>query len=484
MTPHSTADAHPDLDTLAAALPGRLVRSATTPSTPVVDCTHDSRQVEPGWLFACLRGAAADGHDFAADAVAAGAVGLVVDHELDLDVPQLVVDDVRAALGPIAAAVHGQPSAELDVFGVTGTAGKTTVTQLLAAIFEAAGRTGAVSGTLSGARTTPEAPDLQRFLAESKRTGANAIAMEVSSHALSLHRVDGTRFRVVGFTNLGHDHLDFHRTVEEYLDAKAELFSAAFAPVAVLNLDDPAGAEIADRVRRAGDLELVGYRLADAVDLRVDGAVTRFRWRDREVVLRLAGRHNVANALCAATMAEAAGLDPDSIADGLCRAEAPRGRFEFVNIGQDFHVVVDYAHKPEAVAAVLDAARQVAAEHRVIVVLGAGGDRDQQKRAPMGAAAAAGADLVVITSDNPRSEDPDAIAEAVLAGIPADAAAPTVELDRRRAIAHALGQAVAGDVVVIAGKGHETYQETAGVREPFDDRQVAIEQLLEKGAIA
>ncbi len=482
MTPHSTADAHPDLETLAAALPGRLVRSATPPSAPVVDCTHDSRQVEPGWLFACLRGAAADGHDFAADAVAAGAVGLVVDHELDLDVPQLVVDDVRVALGPIAAAVHGDPSRRLDVFGVTGTAGKTTVTQLLATIFEADGRTAGVSGTLSGARTTPEAPDLQRFLARSAATGAGAIAMEVSSHALSLHRVDGTRFRVVGFTNLGHDHLDFHHTLADYLDAKAQLFTAGFAPVAVLNLDDPAGQEIAERVAAAGDLELVGYRLADATDLAVDGAITRFRWRDREVVLRLAGRHNVANALCAATMAEAAGIDLDTIADGLCRAEPPRGRFEFVNVGQDFHVVVDYAHKPEAVTAVLDAARQVAGEQRVLVVLGAGGDRDQQKRAPMGAAAAAGADVVVITSDNPRSEDPAAIADAVVAGVGADAPRPTVELDRRRAIALALGEARPGDVVVIAGKGHETYQETAGVREPFDDREVAIEQLLAGGA--
>ncbi len=444
--------------------------------------THDSRSISPGGLFACVTGATFDGHDFGSEAISAGASALLVERELDVDAPQIVVPDVRAALGPAACAVLGDPSRDLSVIGVTGTSGKTSVTLMLETVLGHCAMGTEVIGTLSGARTTPEAPELQAAFADAKAKGRRAVAIEVSSHALSMHRVDGTRFAATVFTNLGHDHLDFHGNLEDYFEAKALLFTEDFTSLAIINADDSSGARIIDRLGDSA-ITVVPYGLNDVADLSVDGAVTRFVWRGHEVVLRLAGSHNVLNALAVANVAEQLGHDPADIADGLCRLEAPRGRFEFVNVGQPFHVAVDYAHKPDALVAVLDAARQVAGEHRVLVVVGCGGDRDREKRPMMGAAAAAGADLAFITSDNPRSEAPEAIIAEIVAGIPEADLASTVivEVDRRDAIHAALNAADAGDVVLIAGKGHEVVQVIGDETIPFDDREVAVEALVSSG---
>ncbi|MFT7600298.1 MAG: UDP-N-acetylmuramoyl-L-alanyl-D-glutamate--2,6-diaminopimelate ligase [Acidimicrobiales bacterium] len=442
--------------------------------------THDSRSVGADTLFCCIRGGNFDGHAFAAAAVDAGAVALLVDHELAQsevgNVTQLVVPDVRKALGPASVEIYDHPSEKLDVVGVTGTNGKTTIVHLLETLLSRDGSSVKIFGTLTGARTTPEAPELQAQLADAARRGVDAVAMEVSSHALDMRRIDGTRFRIAIFTNLGHDHLDHHGTIESYYQAKARLFSPTLADLAIINVDDPAG----QRLARETDLdEVITYGLSDAKDLSIDGPISRFTWRGLPVTLQLAGGYNVSNALAAALAAEALGREPEDIADALCAVSPPRGRFEFVNIGQPFHVAVDYAHTPDALVAALTAARQVAGDAKVSVVFGCGGDRDRQKRPEMGRAAVAGADRVYVTSDNPRSEDPTEIVNAILDGIPGGAAhiATTVELERDVAIAKAIGEARPGDVVLIAGKGHETEQIIGGTVSPFDDRAVALRAL-------
>jgi len=442
--------------------------------TIVTGIAHDSRRVSAGDVFCCVPGHSVDGHDFAAAAVEAGAVALLVERELALDVPQLVVDDVRAAVGPMAAAVWDHPARRLTMVGVTGTNGKTTTTHVLQSIFQAAGRTAGVIGTLSGAHTTPEAPDLQAQLAGYVRSGHRAVAMEVSSHALTLHRVDGIVFDVAVFTNLGRDHLDFHGTVERYFAAKARLFSPDLARAGVANVDDTYGRLLMD----AAEIPVTPYSLSEAQDLVTGPALSTFVWRGHAVTLALGGRFNVANALAAAASARLAGISDDAIVAGLAAVPPVPGRFEPVTAGQPFAVLVDYAHTPDALAEVLRAARAAAGDARVVVVFGCGGDRDHQKRPAMGAVASELADLAVVTSDNPRSEEPAAIIAAVTAGIPSNPRAQVVlEPDRRAAIAFALHHAGPGDVVLIAGKGHETYQEIGGARLPFDDRAVARELL-------
>jgi UDP-N-acetylmuramoyl-L-alanyl-D-glutamate--2,6-diaminopimelate ligase len=443
----------------------------------VLDVTHDSRSVSTGWLFCCVPGAGFDGHDFAEAALESGAVALLVERRLEgtatlRAAPQIVVDSVRAAMGPCAAIVHDHPSRDLTVIGVTGTNGKTSVVHLLDIVLTRLGNRVETIGTLSGARTTPEGPDLQRQLANARNDKVDVVAMEVSSHALDMHRVDGTRFAAVIFTNLGHDHLDYHGTVEAYFAAKARLFVPAFTELSVLNLDDPRGREL----ELATSTEVIGYRLSDVTDLIVDGPSSRFTWNGLPVELRLAGEHNVSNALAVAAVAKHLGHDTTDIADALCAVDAPRGRFEFVNVGQSFHVVVDYAHKPEALKAVLGAARSVAGDHRVLLVVGCGGDRDREKRPMMAAIAEASADVVVLTSDNPRSEDPSAIIADMVEGL-RDAAGVHIELDRADAISHAIDLASDGDVVLIAGKGHEDYQVIGDEVIDFDDRLVAAQKL-------
>jgi UDP-N-acetylmuramoyl-L-alanyl-D-glutamate--2,6-diaminopimelate ligase len=461
-----------------AGPPLRLVAPGNQPSNVEIRrVAIDSRDVIEGTLFCCVRGTARDGHDFATAAVEAGAVALLVDHPLAVDAPQLVTDDVRAAVGPVAAAFHGHPSDDLAVVGVTGTNGKTTVTHMVEAILREHGWSTLVIGTLmerpaDQPPTTPDAPALQAMLATARDTGAAAVAMEVSSHALEQGRVRGTAFRAAVFTNLGRDHLDFHGTLDRYFAAKAELFTPAYAALGVVNLDDEHGREL----MAAAPIPMVGYSIADIADLVTDVRGSSFTWRGESIRVALAGRFNVSNALAAATCAAELGVPVDVIARGLATIESLRGRFELVDAGQPFTVAVDYAHTPAALAEVLAAARDIAAGGQVIVVFGAGGDKDRGKRPEMGQMAGLGADRVVLTSDNPRSEDPLTIIEDVQTGLP-DGIDAIVEPDRRRAIDAALRAAKPGDVVVVAGKGHETYQEIGDERLPFDDAAVVRELL-------
>lgn len=436
--------------------------------TEVTTVVHDTRQVRPGALFCCVPGAHVDGHDLAADAVARGASALLVERPVAAGVPELLVPSVRDALGPVAAAFWDHPSLAMHVVGVTGTSGKTTTTHLLAAIFEAAGWSTEVIGTLSGARTTPEAPELQERLAGARDGGRSAVSMEVSSHALALGRVRATHFEVAVFTNLSHDHLDFHRDLEDYFEAKAQLFTPAYADAAVVNVDDPRGRELLARAL----VPTEGYGLVDASDLEVGSTSCRFRWRGEQVQVPLGGRFNVSNALAAATAAARLGLTPAVIAAGLAAAPPVPGRFEPVEEGQPFAVLVDYSHKPGALAGALEAAREAAVGGRVILVFGAGGDRDASKRPEMGEVAARLADRVLLTSDNPRGEDPLAIIDAIRSGM-TSAVDCTVEPDRATAIALAVGEAGPGDVVLIAGKGHEAVQVIGDRTVPFDDREAA-----------
>ncbi len=466
--------------------------------TEVADITLQSESAGPGTLFCCVPGQRFDGHDFAPAAVAAGATALLCQRRLALPVAQVVVPEVRAAMGPVAAALYGHPARDLTVVGVTGTNGKTTTTSLLEAIFQAAGLPAATIGTLSGARTTPEAPVLQATLARFRSEGRAAVAMEVSSHALVQHRVDGISFAAAIFTNLTQDHLDYHATMEDYFEAKARLFEPGRAAVAVINADDPWGKRLLDRVRQVrggseagpGRPAAVPFSLADLDQLVIRPEGSRFLWQGSEVRLRLSGRFNVCNALAAATAAAALGIEGDAIVAGLEQVDTVRGRFEPIRGGQPFLVLVDYAHTPDGLEQALMAARELAdAGHgRVLVVFGAGGDRDQAKRPLMGAVAAQLADLAVLTSDNPRSEDPQRIIDQVAAGARTAQRGHgahgkgqlEVEPDREAAIRGAIQAAAANDVVVIAGKGHEIVQEVAGRTIAFDDAEVARQALANR----
>ena len=403
-------------------------------------------------------------------------------------------------MGPVAAAAFGAPSTKLAVLGVTGTNGKTTTTYVLEAIARAAGLRPGVIGTIGariagqpvpGERTTPEATELQALLARMVDAGVGLAAIEVSSHALVMHRVDGTRFAAACFTNLSHDPLDFPANLEEYFEAKALLFDPVRTDAAATNLDDPHGAEIARRAEAAG-LTVVGFGLdSPAAVVRAEGldagpGGNRFRpvtpYGSADVNSPLVGRFNASNALAAAATALAAGFDVDPVAAGLSAPVIVPGRMERIEAGQPFPVLVDYAHTPDGLEQVLRAARPLVAsgEGRLVVVFGCGGDRDRAKRPAMGKAAAALADVIVITSDNPRSEDPMAIIEEVVAGVPSGVH-PTIEPDRRRAVTLALTDRRPGDVVVVAGKGHESGQTAGGVTVPFDDRVVAREELARLG---
>ena len=453
----------------------------------VTSLAYDGRSVQPGALFFCVRGFTRDGHDFAPEAIANGAVALVVDHPLGLGVPEVQVDDVRAAMAPVAARFHGDPSARLDVVGITGTSGKTTTSFLVRELLEGAGRRTALLGTVKSvvagregtlARTTPEAVDLQAAFAEMADGGDAACAMEVSSHALELHRADAIHWAVAVFTNLSQDHLDFHPTMEEYFLAKRRLFEAG-PRVGIVNVDDAWGARLAAEMD-VTTVSVEGEADVRAVDVRPGLEGTDFSVVDRagtRLDLRspLRGRFNVANALAAVVVARALGVDDAAIAAALRTAAPVPGRLEPVEEGQGFAVLVDYAHKPGALESVLDAARDLT-RGRVIVVFGAGGDRDRGKRPIMGEVAGRLADDVVITSDNPRSEDPDAIVAEIVAGV--GRRDVRVEPDRRAAIELAVSLARDGDVLLVAGKGHEQGQELAGGRKiPFDDVAVAREAL-------
>ena len=454
---------------LGAGLPREALLRGEGAATVARGITNDSRRVADGSIFVCVRGATSDGHSFAGAAVAAGATALVVEHELAIDVPQVVVPDSRRALGLLSASYHGNPSRRLAVIGVTGTNGKTTTTTMLASVLGAGGMSTGVIGTLTGRFTTPEAPDLQEQLAAFVAEGRTAVAMEVSSHALQLHRVAGTHFRVGVFTNLGRDHLDLHGTIEQYFAAKAMLFEPSMTETGVANLDDPHGRLLVD----ASPIPMVGFSLDDVTDLVVSPTSHEYTWRGRRVHVPIGGRFNAANSIAAATVGEVLGIPLDDIVRGLAAVPPVPGRFESVRAGQPFDVIVDYAHTPDGLREALVACRSAVAGGRVLVVFGCGGDRDREKRPEMGAVAAELADLVVVTSDNPRSEDPTAIVDAILAGVPGDYRSRVMaDPDRTRAIAAALEAARPGDVVLVAGKGHETTQTIGSTVIEFDDRAV------------
>jgi len=444
----------------------------------------------PGDLFCCVSGQRSDGHAFAADAVDRGAVGLLCEHLIpelsDQPVVQTLIapGTMRAVMARLAAAFYGYPARDLMMIGVTGTNGKTTVTQILGDLLEATGRPTNVMGTLSGARTTPEATEVQRGLAQVRDRQRSdgrrhAVAMEVSSHALVQSRVEGIHFDVAVFTNLSHDHLDYHGTMEAYFKAKSTLFTADHALRGVINADDPWG----QRLLRQARIPMVAVHRHDASEIVLEPGRTRFTWRGQRVSVPLTGAINVDNALLAAEAALTLGLEPPEVAGALSQVSPVPGRFQVVSVPPPvvpdepvtppFTVIVDYAHTPAGLEVVLREARGLtAAEGRVLVVFGCGGNRDRAKRPKMGRAASFLSDLAVLTSDNPRDEDPLSIIEEVRAGIETGGsrrAALIVEPDRRLAIRRALEEAQAGDVVVIAGKGHETYQEIGGRRAPFDD---------------
>jgi len=457
---------------LATLLDDLEVAEVLGGDVPVTDVTQDSRAVVPGALYCCIVGRHVDGHDLAADVVSSGAGSLLVERVLDVPVTQVRVPSTRSAVAPVAAAFWGHPSSHLTVVGVTGTNGKTTTTHLIASILREDGRRTGVLGTLAGERTTPEAPILQRRLAGFLAEGCTAVAMEASSIALDQHRVDAVEFAAAVWTNLTHDHLDYHEDMEAYYRAKAALFAPDRCRLAVVNADDPWGARLITEL----DVPVVVYQASDAEALQLGPRASHFRWRGTEVEVPLGGRHNVDNALAAATVTAALGAAPEAIVAGLRDAPPVPGRWEHVDAGQPFSVVVDYAHTPDGLSRVLGAARDVVGDHRVLVVFGCGGDRDRSKRPQMAAAATARADVAVLTSDNPRHEDPLAIIDDVAAGA-APGADLRVEPDREAAIALALDEARPGDLVVVAGKGHETGQAVGDRVIPFDDREV-VRRLL------
>ena len=493
---------------LAAAVPDRIaaIGPGEQASVEISGLTYDSRAVRPGELFLCVSGFTSDGHLFAPQAIERGAAALVVERPLGLGVPELLVRSVRAAMAPLAARFYGEPSSELKVVGVTGTNGKTTTAYLTRALLEACGLQcgllGTVTSVIAGeerpvSRTTPEAVDLQGMLREMLDGGDRACAMEVSSHALALGRAEEIAFAAAVFTNLSRDHLDFHDSMEDYFLAKRRLFAPERGPrpgKSIVNVGDAYGRRLAAEIE--GVLTFAVDAPADysATELRCGFDGCRFNLRTPAGVLELAlpmpGRFNVANALGALATAHALGGELDVIVRALEGGVRVPGRFEPVDAGQDFAVLVDYAHTPDSLENVLRAASELAGSTaggggRVICVFGAGGDRDRGKRPLMGEAAARLSDLVIVTSDNPRSEDPESIIAEILGGMPAAGPGSNVRAvtDRRAAIAEGVGAGRRGDVVVIAGKGHEQGQELDGRRKlPFDDVTVAREALQERGA--
>jgi len=431
----------------------------------VRELAYDARAASPGTLFFCVPGQRADGHDFAAQAISNGAVALVVERALAAEVPQVVVRDARTAMAIAADEFFEHPTHELEIAGVTGTSGKTTTTFLLFAILAAARRRPGLLGTVEARvggerrgvkRTTPEAIDLQRLFREMLDAGDRSCAMEASSHASELHRLDRVRFRTLAFTNLSQDHLDFHGDMESYFQAKRRLFVTEPRPRAVVNIGDDYGRRLAEELDDAVTFTADDTRALDGIDLK------------------LRGRFNIENTLAALYSARELGVDDAAIKRGIESVRGVPGRFEAVDEGQPFHVIVDYAHKPGALENVLRAARELANGNRVIVVLGAGGDRDRGKRPLMGKIATELADLAIVTSDNPRSESPEQIITEIVVGTHGHV---EVEVDRATAIARAIDVARDGDVVLIAGKGAEPGQEYADRTIPFDDREVAREAL-------
>jgi UDP-N-acetylmuramyl tripeptide synthase len=456
-----------DLERLAAAL--GVTEVVGRAPVEIRDLAYDARTVTPGAVFFCVPGRQADGHDFAAEAVERGAVALVVERPLEVDAPQVVVPDARAAMAVAADEFFERPTEELEVVGVTGTSGKTTTTFLLFAMLAAAGRRPGLLGTVEARiggerrgvqRTTPEAIDLQRLFREMLDVGDRSCAMEASSHASELHRLDRVRFAALVFTNLSQDHLDFHGDMESYFQAKRRLFLEGGPPAAV-NVADPYGRRLAQELPDA-----LTFGFADDAEIGPQALAG--------IDVKLRGRFNMENALGALAAGRLLGIADDAIARGIESVRGVPGRFEAIDEGQPFTVIVDYAHKPGALENVLRAARDLVADGRVICVVGAGGDRDRGKRPLMGRLASELADLTIVTSDNPRSEDPQTIIDEIVAGVVGDV---DVEPDRAAAISRAIERAREGDVVLIAGKGAEQGQQLADRTVAFDDREAARDAL-------
>ena len=479
-----------ELDALIRA----LAPSEVTGARPVEigDLAYDSRRVTKGALYFCVPGERVDGHNLAWESIERGAVALVVERPHEVSVPQVVVPDARAAMAVAADVFFGEPTKELEVAGVTGTNGKTTTAFLLQAMLDSAGRAPGLVGTIEwivgGERraapfTTPEAIDLQRLFREMLDAGDRSVAVEASSHGSALRRLDRVRFGALVFTNLSQDHLDLHGTMDDYFQAKRRLFTGAQPPPAAVNVGDEWGRLLASELVDVHRAPLVTFGLDDAAEIRPDGLKlsphgSRFRAAGIEIETPLRGLFNVENVLGAIAAGILLDLDEGAIAAGIAGVSGVPGRFEAVDEGQPFAVLVDYAHTPDSLETVLRAARGLG-DGRVIVVFGAGGDRDRGKRSLMGRVAVELADVVIVTSDNPRSEEPVAIIADVLQGTGVDV---EMDPDRRTAIERAIGLAEAGDVVIIAGKGHEQGQEIAGVVHPFDDRTVAREALAALGS--
>ena len=481
------------LTSLASEVPG--VRSVSAADIEVDDVTHDSRSAGPGVVFVAIDGLTVDGHLFVADAVAAGSPAVVVERPVDVDVPQIVVEDSRRALAHVASAVHGHPTRDLVMVGVTGTNGKTTVNAMCEAVMAAAGRPTGVIGTLGARidgvpvplkRTTPESSDLQRLLASMRDADVGTVFMEVSSHALDLHRADAIVFDVGAFTNLSQDHLDFHGTMEAYFEAKQQLFADGRTNHAVVNIGDAAG------IRLATGLTMPTTTVGVGVDADVvltilseseQGSTFSIADGDRtlEVAMPLPGSFNTANAAVAYAICRNLDVDSDVIVEGLQSLGPVAGRMQSIDRDADVAVIVDYAHTPAAIETVLSSARRMTSG-RVIAVIGAGGDRDHEKRPIMGRAAATHADFIIVTTDNPRSEDPKDIVRDVALGL---LAVPSSQfetvVDRGEAIAYAVNMAEPGDVVLILGRGHEPTQEVLGELLPFDDVEVARAALDGRG---
>ena len=468
-----------DLERLVTALGPLEVRGGAP--TDVNDLAYDTRAVVPGALFFCVSGHRVDGHDFAAEAVERGAGALVVERPLELPVPQLIVRSARDAMPVAADEFFERPTEELLVAGVTGTNGKTTTVFLLHSILEAVGMRPGLIGTIESrvggevrpaVRTTPEAIDLQRTFRAMLDAGDRSCAMEATSHGSELGRLERVRFKALAFTNLSQDHLDFHGTMERYFDAKRRLFiEHEPAPAAAVNVTDEWGRRLADELRRLDRAPVLTFGPVAEAELASHPALERSR---------LAGSFNVENVLAAAAVSRLIGVPDDAVVEGVAQVPGVPGRFESIDEGQPFAVIVDYSHKPGALEAVLRTARELT-DGRLICVFGAGGDRDRGKRPMMGRVASELADVTIVTSDNPRSEDPQAIVDEILTGVVGPV---EVEVERRTAIERALGLAGDGDVVVIAGRGAEQRQDFADHKIPFDDREVAREVLRRLGAPA
>jgi UDP-N-acetylmuramoyl-L-alanyl-D-glutamate--2,6-diaminopimelate ligase len=473
------------LDALVTALaPSEVTASA---SVEITDLAYDTRRVTQGAMFFCVAGSRVDGHELAWEAIERGAVAVVVERLLEVDVPQLLVPSVRESMAVAADLYFGEPTKELDLAGVTGTNGKTTTAFLLRSVLEAADRRPGLVGTIEwrvggetrpAPFTTPEAIDLQRLFREMLDAGDRSAAVEASSHGSALRRLDRVRFGVLVFTNLSQDHLDLHGSMDEYFQAKRRLFTGPQPPPAAVNVGNVWGRQLADELEDAHRAPRVTFGLADDAEIRpeeleVTARGSTFRAGGLEIETPLRGLFNVENVLGAVAAGLLLDLDEDAIVEGVASMPGVPGRFEPVDEGQSFAVVVDYAHTPDSLATVLHAARDLG-NGRVIVVFGAGGDRDRGKRPLMGKVAADLSDITIVTSDNPRSEDPLAIIQDVLQGTGLDV---EIDPDRKSAITRAVALADEGDVVVIAGKGHEQGQDVGGVVSPFDDRDVAREAL-------